>query len=127
MFPFLVASRRSAALRVTPVMPMALVVFALMCVSAMGVVFVHRQRLTALVVIAVVGLTVALAFVFFSAPDLALTQISVEVVSILLLLLALYYLPQQAPPERAVDHALRDFFLACVGRVAGWGGWPGPC
>ena len=105
-------------------MPMAFVVFALMCVSAMGVVFVHRQRVTALVVIAVVGLTVALAFVFFSAPDLALTQISVEVVSILLLLLALYYLPQEAPAERAANIALRDFFLGCLaGGGVGWLTW----
>jgi multicomponent K+:H+ antiporter subunit A len=87
-------------------------------------VFVHRQRMTAVIVVSVVGLTVALAFVYFSAPDLALTQISVEVVTILLLLLALYYLPQEAPPERAVDRALRDFFLGCLaGGGVGWLTW----
>jgi multicomponent K+:H+ antiporter subunit A len=124
VFPFLSREPALGVATMTPVMPMALVVFALMCVSALGVVFVHRQRLTALVVISVVGLTLALAFVFFSAPDLALTQISVEVVSILLLLLALYYLPQEAPPERAVNRALRDFFLGCLaGGGVGWLTW----
>jgi multicomponent K+:H+ antiporter subunit A len=42
---------------------------------------------------------VSLAFVKFSAPDLALTQLSVEIVTIVLLLLALYFLPQRAAPE----------------------------
>jgi multicomponent K+:H+ antiporter subunit A len=39
--------------------------------------------------------------VFLSAPDLALTQLMVETLSILLILLALRYLPQASPPERA--------------------------
>jgi multicomponent K+:H+ antiporter subunit A len=42
----------------------------------------------------------ALAFVKFSAPDLALTQLSVEIVTIVLLLLALYFLPWDEPRER---------------------------
>jgi multicomponent K+:H+ antiporter subunit A len=124
LFPFLRGKGAIGSLATTPVEPMALVVFALMCVSALGTVFAHRQRLAAVVVVSVVGLTVALAFVYFSAPDLALTQISVEVVTILLLLLALYYLPQEAPPERAVDRALRDFFLGCLaGGGVGWLTW----
>jgi multicomponent K+:H+ antiporter subunit A len=124
LFPFLLGKGAIGSLATAPVEPMALVVFALMCVSALGTVFVHRQRLTAVIVVSVVGLTVALAFVYFSAPDLALTQISVEVVTILLLLLALYYLPQEAPPERAVNRALRDFFLGCLaGGGVGWLTW----
>ena len=43
----------------------------------------------------------ALTFVRFSAPDLALTQLAVEVVTILLLLLALFFLPQQVHPNRS--------------------------
>jgi len=124
LFPFLRGKGAIGSLATAPVEPMALVVFALMCVSALGSVFVHRQRLIAVIVVSVVGLTVALAFVYFSAPDLALTQISVEVVTILLLLLALYYLPQEAPPERAVNRALRDFFLGCLaGGGVGWLTW----
>ena len=41
----------------------------------------HRHRLLALVLTSIVGLVVSLAFVYFSAPDLALTQLSVEVVT----------------------------------------------
>ena len=53
----------------------------------------------ALIVLGAVGLLVSLIFVNFSAPDLALTQLSVEVVTIILLLLALYFLPQRSPAE----------------------------
>ena len=58
-------------------------------VATLATVWLHRQRLVALITIGVVGLVVSLAFVKFSAPDLALTQLSVEVVTIVLLLLAL--------------------------------------
>ncbi len=59
----------------------------------------HQHRLLALILTSVVGLCVSLSFVYFSAPDLALTQLSVEVVTTILMLLALNYLPQQTPPR----------------------------
>ncbi|MFN3750286.1 MAG: monovalent cation/H+ antiporter subunit A [Thiobacillus sp.] len=72
----------------------------------------HRQRFTALVTIGVVGLVVSLAFVKFSAPDLALTQLSVEIVTIVLLLLALYFLPQHGAAETSRARAGRDAVIA---------------
>jgi multicomponent K+:H+ antiporter subunit A len=124
MFPFLAAPGVIGPAAGTPAEPAAVAIVGLMCVSAIGTMFAHRHRLAALVVLSVAGLTLALAFVYFSAPDLALTQLSVETVSILLLLLALNYLPQQAPAETAVDHALRHFFLACIaGGGVGWVAW----
>jgi multicomponent K+:H+ antiporter subunit A len=47
----------------------------------------------------VIGLIVSVGFVYFSAPDLALTQMSVEVVTIILMLLALNFLPNRTPVE----------------------------
>lgn len=67
-----------------------------------GVIVLHRQRLVALVFLSVVGLIISLVFVRLAAPDLALTQLSIEVASIILLVLALRYLPPEAPPERGV-------------------------
>lgn len=67
--------------------------------ATLGATVLHQRRLTALIVIGAVGLLVALAFVKFSAPDLALTQLAVEVVTIVLLLLALYFLPKTTPAE----------------------------
>ena len=78
-------------------------------------------RLLALVMISIVGLMVAIAFAYFSAPDLALTQLSVEVATIILFLLALYYLPQRTPlKESSVQRIVRDFGIAsAVGAVVG--------
>lgn len=81
--------------------------------AALGTVILHRtQRLAAVVFTSVAGLIVALTFVRFSAPDLALTQLAVEVVTIVLLLLALYYLPPSAPREDTWLRLVRDGALA---------------
>ncbi len=88
-----------------------LVAVALVVVS-LAVVALHRRRFTALVLIGVVGLLVSLIFVKFSAPDLALTQLSVEVVTVVLLLLALYFLPQHTPRESRPSRRARDAALA---------------
>ena len=72
----------------------------------------HSSRLFALVATSIVGLIVSLIFLQFSAPDLALTQISVEVVATILLLLALNLLPRMTPPETGVAKKLRDGVLA---------------
>ena len=83
-----------------------------MLAATVGTVLLHRQRLTALLLLSVVGLIVALTFVKFSAPDLAMTQLTVEVVTIVLLLLALYFLPAQTPAESSAGKHTRDLILA---------------
>ncbi|MHB1093840.1 monovalent cation/H+ antiporter subunit A [Thiobacillus sp.] len=87
-------------------------VAAVLIVATLATVWWHRQRFVALVTIGVVGLVVALIFVKFSAPDLALTQLSVEVVTIVLLLLALYFLPPHAAPEKNRARLWRDGAIA---------------
>ncbi|PCJ05337.1 MAG: monovalent cation/H+ antiporter subunit A [Rhodobacteraceae bacterium] len=81
----------------------------------------HRNRILALVLIGVVGLIVSLSFNYLSAPDLALTQISVEVVTIILMLLALNFLPKDTPVESPISTRLRDAAIA-VTAGAGVGG-----
>jgi multicomponent K+:H+ antiporter subunit A len=75
----------------------------------------HHDRLEALIVTSVVGLVVSLAFLQFSAPDLALTQISVEVVTTILLLLALNLLPRTTPDELSTRTKLGAGALAVAG------------
>ena len=72
----------------------------------------HRYRLISLLMLSVVGLFVALTFARFSAPDLALTQLSVEVVTMILLMLALFFLPQKTPRESSPLRNVRDILLA---------------
>lgn len=73
----------------------------------------HRQRLVAVILLGIAGLVVGLAFVYLSAPDLALTQILIEMASLLLLLLALGRLPNDAPAE-PVARRLRDAGIALL-------------
>jgi multicomponent K+:H+ antiporter subunit A len=78
----------------------------------------HRQRYLATVLTGAVGLITSLTFIALSAPDLALTQLSVDVVSTVLLLMGLALLPQASPVESHRARRWRDAGLA----VAGGGG-----
>jgi multicomponent K+:H+ antiporter subunit A len=90
--------------------------------ASVAAVWLHRRRLVAVILLGAVGLMVALAFVTFSAPDLALTQLSVEVVTVILLLLALYFLPQRDPREtRSRWHWLRGGRDLALSVAAGLG------
>jgi len=86
-------------------------------VATCCIVIFHRQRFVALILIGIVGLVVSLSFNYLSAPDLALTQISVEVVTIILMLLALNFLPKETPVETPALSRLRDGTIAIVGGV----------
>ncbi len=92
------------------------VALGLMIISLLTMVW-HRQRLLTLIVIGVIGLVISLGFVKFSAPDLALTQLSVEVVTIVLLLLALYFLPQYTPRQAGRLRLWRDGLLAAFAGI----------
>jgi multicomponent K+:H+ antiporter subunit A len=83
-----------------------------LCVTAIATVAWHRQRLQALLAMAACGLFVALAFVRFSAPDLALTQLLVEAVTLPLLLLLLAFLPQEGARDGDAGRRLRDGLVA---------------
>ncbi|KAA0011729.1 monovalent cation/H+ antiporter subunit A [Billgrantia pellis] len=84
----------------------------LLLFGGLGTAITHRYRLISLLLLSVVGLVVSLTFARFSAPDLALTQLSVEVVTMILLMLALFFLPQKTPPESSNRRSLRDVILA---------------
>jgi multicomponent K+:H+ antiporter subunit A len=88
---------------------------AVLAVGAGGTVLLHRQPLPALMFLSMAGLMVSLGFLRFAAPDLALTQLSVEVVTIVLMLLALRYLPQAAVAEGTKARHWRDAALAALG------------
>jgi multicomponent K+:H+ antiporter subunit A len=78
------------------------------------------HRLAALAMLGVVGLVLCLSFAWFSAPDLALTQLAVEVVTTVLFLLGLRWLPRRVEQDdpltrgRARWRRSRDFILAVM-------------
>ena len=57
---------------------------------------VSRSRLGAVAALGVVGYGVALIFVFFGAPDLAMTQFMIETLTVILFVLVFYHLPRFA-------------------------------
>jgi multicomponent K+:H+ antiporter subunit A len=86
-----------------------------------ALVMMHRNRLFSLILIGILGLIISIGFVFFSAPDLAMTQFTVEVVTIILLLLALNFLPRETPVESSVLRRMRDGGIAILGGLATFG------
>lgn len=76
------------------------------------------HRLAALAMLSVVGLALCITFAWFSAPDLALTQLAVEVVTLVLFLLGLRWMPKRVVQEdprtasRAWWRRRRDLVLA---------------
>ncbi|KFX68692.1 monovalent cation/H+ antiporter subunit A [Pseudomonas taeanensis MS-3] len=102
----------TGAVAMTPINGIGALGLGILALAALVTVVFHRQRLVSLLMLSVVGLMVALVFAGYSAPDLALTQLSVEVVTIILLMLALYFLPAQTHGESSSIRGLRDFILA---------------
>ncbi len=113
LYAFLGGNHAPGQRSLTPVEPAVYVAALLLGGATVALTLMHRNRLLALVLVGVVGLIVSVTFIYLSAPDLALTQISVEVATVILLLLALNFLPQQTPAERP-SRQLRDALLASV-------------
>ncbi len=100
-------------------------VWAVGMVCAVGAAYQAKyHRIAALVLVGGAGLITCITFVWLSAPDLALTQLLVEIVTTVLLLLGVRWLPRRLagiePAEslRARLRRLRDLALA-VGGGAG--------
>lgn len=112
--PFLAGGESTPTAGFSGVDFVSLVAFALLVAGAVGTAVWHHNRLLAVILLGVVGLVVTLSFARFSAPDLALTQISVEVVSIVLLLLALHFLPDRVARESSPLRRARDILLSLL-------------
>ncbi len=82
--------------------------------GAVLTVALHRHRVMAVVTVGVAGLMVSLLFVHFSAPDLAMTQLLVEFTTVILILLALFFLPARSPRVSGAGRRLRDALAAIV-------------
>nr|WP_320011764.1 monovalent cation/H+ antiporter subunit A [uncultured Desulfobulbus sp.] len=99
-------------LTLTPVDGLSLIGALLMMGAAIVSVLWHRRRFSVLIALSVVGVMMVLSFVRFFAPDLALTQLAVELVTILLLILALYFLPRNEQASWRPLRRGRDLCLA---------------
>ncbi|MFT7116950.1 MAG: multicomponent K+:H+ antiporter subunit A [Rhodoferax sp.] len=107
-----------------PVSLPALVLWVILLAACGWLALRHHDRFQSVIVTGVIGLVTALCFVGFSAPDLALTQLTVEVVSTVLLLMGLALLPSQTPHESSSARRWRDALLALAGGAGlAWLAW----
>jgi multicomponent K+:H+ antiporter subunit A len=89
---------------------------AVLVLGSLTTALMHRQRLVAVIALGITGAANALLFLEFSAPDLALTQLSVEFATAILVLMALFHLPVQVQRERL---RLRVWFDVGIAVLAG--------
>jgi len=102
----------------------AIVLWLLLFSACWMMLWFHHERIKAVLISGAVGLVVTLVFVTLSAPDLALTQITVDVVTTVLLLMSLSLLPQLTPYESSVSRRWRDALIAIgSGFGIGWISW----
>ncbi len=103
---------------------LAIVLWLLLFSACWMMLWFHHERIKAVLISGAVGLVVTLVFVTLSAPDLALTQITVDVVTTVLLLMSLSLLPQLTPYESSVSRRWRDALIAIGGGLGiGWISW----
>ena len=79
------------------------VILSLVMVSATIATVFASSRLTAIIALGVMGYTLSLFFVIFRAPDLALTQLIIETISVALFLLCFYHLPKLSLKQKQED------------------------
>jgi multicomponent K+:H+ antiporter subunit A len=120
-FAFVTGTHGPGTRALTEVQPVALIGWFLLMSATVAIVVLHRQRLLSLVLVGVIGLIVSGTFVFLSAPDLALTQILVEVATVVLLLLALNFLPKVAPRDSSFLRKGRDGIIAAAAGLGAGG------
>ena len=83
------------------------------------IILITKSRMVSIIMLGAVGFSMALFFVFFRAPDLALTQLAIETVTTTLFLVCFYHLPKQSKlPERR-KFKMTNFIIAIgVGLVS---------
>lgn len=90
----------------------------LICGSALLMPMV-RSRITRVLLLGTCGFSVTGMYLLYQAPDLALTQLMFEIISVILFLLVLRLLPEE-PGQVADPSVLRGMFAVVVGLSIGW-------
>lgn len=73
-----------------------------------------RSRITAVISMAVVGYSICLTYVYYSAPDLAMTQFSIDTLTVVMFVLILHKLPKYVDPPASIQSRWRDGVLSGI-------------
>ncbi|WP_441368328.1 monovalent cation/H+ antiporter subunit A [Acinetobacter lwoffii] len=114
-FPLLSNAVGTGTRELTHAPALAIILWLLLFSSCWMLLWFHHERIKAVLISGAVGLVVTMVFIGFSAPDLALTQITVDVVTTVLLLMSLSLLPQLTPYESSPTRRWRDAIIALGG------------
>jgi multicomponent Na+:H+ antiporter subunit A len=74
-----------------------------------------QSRLFAVVALGVIGYSVVLIYIMFGAPDLAMTQFSIDTLTVILLVLVLYRLPRYARYSKTYERVRDGTAAAGIG------------
>jgi multicomponent Na+:H+ antiporter subunit A len=86
-------------------------VISLVILGALALILRAKTMLTTIASMAVIGFSITILFVLYGAPDLAMTQFSIETLGVVLFVLMLYRLPGISVIS-SLRVRLRDAFLA---------------
>ena len=131
LLPLMIGGWSAGSAPSTSLDPLFLLLWFAGCGGALGAAANTKyHRFAALIMVGVAGLATSLTFAWFSAPDLALTQLVVETVTLILILLGLRWLPRrlaivdsrrttyQARLRRSRDFTIAVLVGAAVAAVA---------
>lgn len=98
-----------------PMRPLEWILASTIIIAGTTILFT-KTRITAILVNGYIGFSIAMLFVLFRAPDLALTQLVVETVTTALFLLCFYFLPKwEKPTEKRRLQPLKLLIALAVG------------
>lgn len=93
------------------------VIIAILLVASVILAVLSRSRTVAVAYMGVAGLAICLIFVFYSAPDLAMTQFTIDTLTVILFVLVLFKLPKYIPFKWGWKHVVDGFLALSFGAI----------
>jgi multicomponent Na+:H+ antiporter subunit A len=93
------------------------VIISLILIVSIVLTVFSRSRLKAVAFMGVVGMAMCLIFVFYSAPDLAMTQFTIDTLTVILFVLVLFRLPKFIPFNFGWKHLIDAVVAISFGGV----------
>jgi multicomponent K+:H+ antiporter subunit A len=91
----------------------------LICMTSLIMPWTSR-RVVRVLVMGACGFSVTGMYLIYQAPDLALTQLMFEIISVILFMLVLRLLPEEHSVKYRISRTMRAVFAGAVGLVIGW-------
>ncbi|MBN1301946.1 MAG: putative monovalent cation/H+ antiporter subunit A [Melioribacteraceae bacterium] len=87
------------------------IALSILIIVAVGITIHSKSRLTAVTAIGIVGFSIGIVFIIYGAPDLALTQFAIEILTVILFVLVIYKLPRYLRFS-SLSGRIRDLIIA---------------